>query len=307
MSNPASSASDLLLNPINDFLDYLKYERNLSIKTIENYRRQLLVIVDGLTIESWPQLTTNHVKRILAQAHRQGLSPKSIALRLSALRSFCRFLVTQGTMAQNPAKAVSAPKQGRPLPKQLNVDEMSQLLNIDEESLLAVRDKAMMELTYGCGLRLAELTNLDLEHLEDDIRQLRVRGKGSKERILPVGKVAKAALNAWLKVRGQLVAHDENAVFVSMRQQRISSRQIAKRMKLWAQRQSLDSQVSPHKLRHSFATHMLESSGDLRAVQELLGHADLSTTQIYTHLDFQHLANVYDTAHPRARKRKSDD
>ena len=292
----------MLLESVMDFLDYLKYERNLSTKTIENYQRQLLVIMEGLTIRTWQQLTTNHVKRVLAQARRQDLSAKSIALRLSALRSFCRYLVTQGVLAQNPAKAVSAPKQGRPLPKQLNVDEMAQLLNIDEESMLAVRDKAMMELTYGCGLRLAELTNLDLQHIESG--QLRVRGKGSKERILPMGRVAIDALNAWLKVRGELVGPDENAVFVSMRQQRISSRQIAKRMKLWAKKQSLDSQVNPHKLRHSFATHMLESSGDLRAVQELLGHANLSTTQVYTHLDFQHLAKVYDTAHPRARKKK---
>lgn len=296
------SAAAQLLDPVTDFLDHLKYERNLSIKTIENYQRQLLMIIEGLTISSWQHLTTHHVKRMLAQARRQDLSAKSIALRLSSLRSFCRFLVTQGLLAHNPAKAVSAPKQGRPLPKQLNVDEMAQLLNINEESVLAVRDKAMMELTYGCGLRLAELTNLDLLHIEG--QQLRVRGKGSKERILPMGSVARDALNAWLKVRGELVGPDEDAVFVSMRQQRISSRQIAKRMKLWAQKQSLDSKVNPHKLRHSFATHMLESSGDLRAVQELLGHANLSTTQVYTHLDFQHLAKVYDTAHPRARKKK---
>lgn len=298
------SVSDAMLTPITDFLDYLKFERNLSAKTIENYQRQLLVIAEGISIEAWHLLTVAHVKRVLAQARRQDLSPKSIALRLSALRSFCRYLVTQGVLTQNPAKAVTAPKQGRPLPKQLNVDEMSQLLNIDEESVLAVRDKAMMELTYGCGLRLAELTDLNLNHIEEGMQQLRVRGKGSKERILPVGKVAREALKAWLKVRGQLIGEDEPAVFVSMQNKRISSRQIAKRMKLWAQKQSLDQQVHPHKLRHSFATHMLESSGDLRAVQELLGHANLSTTQVYTHLDFQHLSKIYDTAHPRARKRK---
>lgn len=297
--------SDALLTPVTDFLEYLKYERNLSGKTIENYQRQLLAIAEGLNIEHWHLLTVSQVKRVLAQARRQDLSPKSIALRLSALRSFCRYLVTQGVLAQNPAKAVSAPKQGRPLPKQLNVDEMSQLLNIDEESLLAIRDKAMMELTYGCGLRLAELTDLDLNHIEEGMQQLRVRGKGSKERLLPVGKVARAALNAWLKVRGELAGPEEQAVFISMQNKRISSRQIAKRMKLWAQKQHLDQQVHPHKLRHSFATHMLESSGDLRAVQELLGHANLTTTQVYTHLDFQHLAKIYDTAHPRARKKKS--
>ena len=294
-----------LLRPITDFLEYLKYERNLSAKTIENYQRQLLTIAEGLTIDQWHLLTVAHVKRVLAHARRQDLSAKSIALRLSALRSFCRYLVTQGVLTQNPAKAVSAPKQGRPLPKQLNVDEMSQLLNIDEESLLATRDKAMMELTYGCGLRLAELTDLDLGSIEQGMQQLRVRGKGSKERLLPMGKVARSALKAWLKVRGQLVGPEEQAVFVSMQHKRISSRQIAKRMKLWAQKQNLDQQVHPHKLRHSFATHMLESSGDLRAVQELLGHANLSTTQVYTHLDFQHLAKIYDTAHPRARKKNT--
>lgn len=287
---------------IHDFLGFLKYERNLSEKTQENYQRQLLAIAEILNIEYWHHLNTTHVKKVLANGHKTGLSAKSIALRLSALRSFCKFLVAQGVLSKNPAKAVSAPKQGRPLPKQLNVDEVGQLLNIDESSVLATRDKAMMELTYGCGLRLAELTNLNLKDIEDGGRQLRVMGKGSKERILPLGNVARNALKEWLKVRGQMISDTESAVFVSMRQQRISSRQIAKRMKLWAQKQSVGQQVHPHKLRHSFATHMLESSGDLRAVQELLGHANLSTTQIYTHLDFRRLASVYDEAHPRAKK-----
>ncbi len=298
------SAANPLHREILSFIDFLKYERNLSDKTQENYQRQLFAIADALPLSGWHDLTTQKVKSILVHAHRQGLSPKSISLRLSALRSFCNFLIRQGVLGTNPAKAVSAPKQGRPLPKQLNVDEVGQLLNIDEQSVLALRDKAMMELAYGCGLRLAELTNLNLKDIEDQGRQLRVMGKGSKQRILPLGTVARKALKDWLKVRGQLVSDDEPAVFVSMRQKRISSRQIAKRMQLWANRQSVGQQVHPHKLRHSFATHMLESSGDLRAVQELLGHANLSTTQIYTHLDFQHLASVYDDAHPRAKKRR---
>ena len=299
------AASQVLLPTVQEFLDYLKFERNLAVKTIDNYQRQLFAVVQQLKIATWQELTTLEVKGILAQSRRQGLSPRSIALRLSALRSFCQYLMEQGVLSYNPAKSVKAPKQGRPLPKQLNVDEMAQLLNIDEQSVLAIRDKAMMELTYGCGLRLAELTSLNLDDLEQGYRQLRVMGKGSKERLIPIGRLAREALQAWLKVRGQLVKHEEVALFVSIRQQRICSRQIAKRMKLWANKQSLDQQVNPHKLRHSFATHVLESSGDLRGVQELLGHANLSTTQVYTHLDFQHLAKVYDTAHPRARKKKN--
>ncbi|XOV80443.1 MAG: tyrosine recombinase XerC [Aestuariibacter sp.] len=292
-----------LTEQVTAFIQYLKYERNLSVKTQENYQRQLEVICRQLTLSGWSGLTTQDVQQILASARRQNLSARSIALRLSALRSFCKFLVSQGILSHNPAKSVSAPKQGKPLPKQLNVDEINQLLNIDEDSVLARRDMAMMELTYGCGLRLAELTNLNMPDIEGDFAQIRVRGKGNKERLLPLGKGAKEALKCWLQVREQLAPAEESAVFVSMRSQRISTRQIAKRMKLWAQKQMLSQQVHPHKLRHSFATHMLESSGDLRAVQELLGHANLSTTQVYTHLDFQHLANVYDSAHPRAKKR----
>jgi len=294
-------ASVGLLDTIQDFLDYLKFERNLATKTLENYQRQLLQVAEALPFTSWQQLRQPHVKRILTDARKSNLSPRSIALRLSALRTFCQYLVAQGVLQQNPAKQVQAPKQGKPLPKQLHVDEMQQLLNVADDSPLALRDKAMMELAYGCGLRLAEIAGLDLVNIEDGGRQLRVMGKGSKERILPVGKMAKEALNAWLKVRGLLAEVDEVAVFVSKQRKRICHRQIAKRMKKWASHQMLDTEVSPHKLRHSYATHLLESSGDLRGVQELLGHANLSTTQVYTHLDFQHLAKVYDQAHPRAK------
>lgn len=297
MGNPA------LTRWLDRFLDYLKYERNLSVRTQENYLRQLNVIIEQAKFSSWSELTTEHVRKMLAQAKRDNQSPRSIALRLSALRSLCQFLVANNVLESNPAKSVQAPKQGRPLPKQLNVDQMDQLLNIEDDSLLAIRDRAMMELTYGCGLRLAELTGLNLLDIEDNI-QIRVKGKGNKERILPLGRESKNWLNKWLKVRGQLAPQDEQAVFVSKQKKRISPRQIAKRLNLWAQKQQLDQQVNPHKLRHSFATHMLEASGDLRAVQELLGHANLSTTQVYTHLDFQHLSDVYDKAHPRAQRKK---
>lgn len=287
---------------INEFIDYLRFERNLSIKTLDNYQRQLKVVVEHIEICSWEHLSRNHVKKVLAMARRSNLGPRSIALRLSALRTFCQYLIAQGVLQHNPAKGIQAPKQGRTLPKQLNVDEMHQLLNVKDDSILAIRDKAIMELAYGCGLRLAEIAGLNLVNIEDSGQQLRVMGKGSKERILPVGKIARDALQAWLKVRGELANPDETAIFLSKQRRRICHRQIAKRMKLWAQKQMINSEVSPHKLRHSYATHLLESSGDLRGVQELLGHANLSTTQVYTHLDFQHLAQVYDKAHPRAKK-----
>ena len=287
------------------YFDQLKYERNLAALSIDNYRRQLHSSFSELDISQWSEFTEQHVKHILNTARRGGLSARSIALRLSAIRSFCRFLQSQHLLKHNPAASIQAPKQGKPLPKQLNVDEMQQLLSFDENSLLAIRDKAMMELTYSCGLRLAELASLNLRSIQGD-RQLRVLGKGNKERVLPIGKIAYRALQAWLKVRPTLAEPDEPALFVSSLRRRICHRQIAKRMKHWAQQQHLDQQINPHKLRHSFATHVLESSGDLRGVQELLGHANLSTTQVYTHLNFQHLAQVYDSAHPRAKKRTSN-
>lgn len=297
MSNPA------LLEWLDKFINYIKYERNLSAKTQDNYLRQLQAICQVLEIDNWSQLTSDDCRRVLNQARRSNLSPRSIALRLSALRSFCQFLITQEILENNPTKAIQAPKQGRPLPKQLNVDQVNQLLEIDPEQPIAVRDRAIMELFYGCGLRLTELTNLNISNIQGD-NQLRVIGKGNKERILPIGKECRKWLKNWLKVRHMFCVDNEQALFLSKQKRRISTRQVAKRLKLWAQKQQLGQQVNPHKLRHSFATHMLESSGDLRAVQELLGHADLSTTQIYTHLDFQHLASVYDSAHPRAKRIK---
>jgi integrase/recombinase XerC len=288
---------------LDKYFAHLKYERNLASKSIENYQRQLAVVISQLSIQSWAELKVDDVRQILNHARRQHLSPRSIALRLSALRTFCTYLVNQNILTSNPAKALQAPKAGRPLPKQLNVDEMHQLLEFKDDSLLAVRDKAMLELTYSCGLRLSELAELNLKDVTGD-NQLRVMGKGSKERILPIGKIAQASLIKWLGARGALARPDEQALFLSKHLRRISTRQIAKRMQLWAKHQQLDQHVNPHKLRHSFATHLLESSGDLRGVQELLGHANLSTTQIYTHLNFQHLAQVYDGAHPRAKRRK---
>jgi integrase/recombinase XerC len=283
------------------YLAYLRYEKNLAHNSIENYQRQLMVSFNQSDVEDWSTFTTSDVRNILNEARKSGLGSRSIALRLSSIRGFCDFLVQQGQLTQNPASSVQAPKQAKPLPKQLNVDEMHQLLDIQEDDLLAIRDKAMMELMYSCGLRLSELANLNIKSIQPD-RQLKVLGKGNKERLLPIGRIASEALTVWLKIRPELTSNEEPALFVSMRKNRIGTRQIAKRMKLWAIRQNLEQSVNPHKLRHSFATHVLESSSDLRAVQELLGHANLSTTQVYTHLNFQHLAHVYDNAHPRAKK-----
>jgi integrase/recombinase XerC len=285
------------------YLKHLRYEKNLANNSIENYHRQLTASFISLEIKNWSTFNTSAVRNILNEARKSGLSSRSIALRLSSIRGFCAFLVQQGQLEQNPAALIQAPKQAKPLPKQLNVDEMHQLLDIKENNHLAIRDKAMMELMYSCGLRLSELANLNIRSLQPD-GQLRIIGKGSKERLLPIGRIALEALNCWLKIRPKLAASQEPAIFVSMLKNRISTRQIAKRMKLWATRQNLEQSVNPHKLRHSFATHILESSSDLRGVQELLGHANLSTTQVYTHLNFQHLAHVYDSAHPRAKKLK---
>ncbi|MEP1385938.1 MAG: tyrosine recombinase XerC [Paraglaciecola sp.] len=288
---------------LDKYLFYLKYEKHLAGKSIDSYQRQLNAAFEDLNIDSWTLFDTHNVRHILNQARRKDLNPRSIALRLSAIRGFCAFLIQQNVLTQNPATSISAPKQGKPLPKQLNVDEMHQLLDIKNDDILAVRDKAIMELMYSCGLRLAELASLNLQSIEANC-QLRVLGKGSKERLLPIGKVAMLAISEWLKLRPEFADEAEPALFLSKRKNRISTRQIAKRMKLWAANQDLKQSVNPHKLRHSFATHILESSSDLRGVQELLGHANLATTQVYTHLNFQHLATVYDNAHPRAKKNK---
>ncbi|MEP0355147.1 MAG: tyrosine recombinase XerC [Paraglaciecola sp.] len=288
---------------LDKYLLYLKYEKHLAAKSIDSYKRQLNAAFENLNIASWELFDTQDVRHILNQARRANLNPRSIALRLSAIRGFCAFLIQQSVLSQNPATSISAPKQGKPLPKQLNVDEMHQLLDIKNDDILAIRDKAIMELMYSCGLRLAELVSLNLQSIEAD-NQLRVIGKGNKERLLPIGRVAMVAISEWLKLRPEFANASEPALFLSKRKNRISTRQVAKRMKLWAASQDLEQSVNPHKLRHSFATHILESSSDLRGVQELLGHANLATTQVYTHLNFQHLASVYDKAHPRAKKNK---
>ncbi|EPJ9674971.1 TPA: tyrosine recombinase XerC [Citrobacter freundii] len=288
------------------FLRYLGVERQLSPITLKNYQRQLdaiIVLAGEAGLQSWQQCDAAMVRSFAVRSRRKGLGPASLALRLSALRSFFDWMVREGNLKANPAKGVQAPKAPRHLPKNIDVDDVNRLLDIDLNDPLAVRDRAMLEVMYGAGLRLSELVGLDIKHLDLDTGEVWVMGKGSKERRLPIGRNAVAWIEHWLDLRG-LFGSEEDALFLSKLGNRISARNVQKRFAEWGIKQGLNSHVHPHKLRHSFATHMLESSGDLRGVQELLGHANLSTTQIYTHLDFQHLASVYDAAHPRAKRGK---
>ena len=291
---------------VEGFLRYLKVERQLSPLTQSNYARQLKALVmlaEEMKIRAWSQLDPALVRSLAARSRRGGLQPASLALRLSALRSFLDWQVSQGMLAANPAKGIATPRAPRHLPKNIDVDEINQLLNIDLNDPLAVRDRAMLEVMYGAGLRLSELVNIDCRHLDLEAGDVWVTGKGSKERRVPMGRTAVTWLEHWLALR-DIFAPDDDALFLASQGRRISARNVQKRFAEWGVKQGVANHIHPHKLRHSFATHLLESSGDLRAVQELLGHANLSTTQIYTHLDFQHLASVYDAAHPRARRGK---
>lgn len=291
---------------LDKYWNYLRIERQVSAYTLKSYQQQLDAIVELLVefgITQWQQLDPSIVRFILGDGKKKGLQSRSLALRLSALRRFCSYLIAQGELTINPAVGISAPKQDKHLPKNLDNDQIERLLENHSDDPIDLRDFAMMELMYSSGLRLSELQGLDLNNINFNSQELRVLGKGSKERQLPFGKKAAQALEKWLAVRFIFEPQD-NALFISKRGTRLSTRSIQKRMEKLGIQQGLNSHLNPHKLRHSFATHMLEGSADLRAVQELLGHSNLSTTQIYTHLDFQHLAQVYDKAHPRAHRKK---
>lgn len=297
-----------LFDETQPYWDFLRIERQASDHTIKNYQRQLKAVAELLVqaeISAWQDVEPTTVRWILTQSHKANLGAKSISLRLSALRQFFSFLIRSEKMDVNPAQGIKAPKIGKHLPKNVDGDQITQLLSFTPEKASDWRDLAMMELMYSSGLRLAELQGVDLGDIDFQGKEIRVLGKGSKERILPIGSKAIQALQNWLEYRIEFKPK-EDAVFLNQRGGRISQRSIELIIKKWGKKQGLETELHPHKLRHSFATQMLEGSGDLRAVQELLGHASLSTTQVYTHLDFQHLANVYDSAHPRA-KRKDDE
>ncbi len=290
---------------IDGFLDTLQH---LSLHTRKAYQHDLRILLEfchAHDIRHWQDLDGRQMRGFIAWRHRQGVGGKSLQRNLSAIRVFYRYLVELKFASQNPAQGIFAPKSPRKLPKALDADQATRLVDIAGQDILSVRDRAMLELMYSSGLRLSELINLDLGNIDLADAVVTVSGKGRKTRTVPVGRYAIEALRHWLKERSKLTPGDETAIFLSRRGKRISPRAFQQRLKQWAVRQGLASHVHPHMLRHSFASHLLESSGDLRAVQELLGHADISTTQVYTHLDFQHLARVYDEAHPRARRKKA--
>ena len=288
------------------FIQHLKANRLLSIHTYENYSRDLdkfIKYLQAQNINSWQQVSPQNCRYFIAHIHEQGLTGKSIQRLLSSIRSFYTYLNQQGLSDKNPALGLRAPKSPRKLPKTYDADIASQLLNQAPKDDLEIRDLAMLELTYSSGLRLAELIALDLHSIDFSDAMITVIGKGNKTRILPVGSQAIKAVNNWLKIRNTWLKPDEAAIFISQQGKRLTPRAVQMRFKRYAEGH-IQQHLHPHMLRHSFASHMLESSGDLRAVQELLGHSDISTTQIYTHLDFQHLAEVYDKTHPRAKQDK---
>jgi integrase/recombinase XerC len=291
---------------IEQFLHHLNVERRLSPHTLSNYRRDLEQARDfatGQDITSWREFTTHHLRAMVAAQHRAGIGGRSLQRLLSAVRSFYQYLLREGVVGANPAIGLRAPKAPRRLPKTLDVDQTARLLDWDSNDPLAIRDRAIMELLYSSGLRLSELLNLELGDLDLKDGTVRVTGKGRKTRVVPVGRHARSALQQWLGIRATFTTQS-SVLFLSRRGERLAPRTVQQRLQQWGSKRGLPMRLHPHMLRHSCASHVLESSSDLRAVQELLGHADIATTQIYTHLDFQHLAKVYDNAHPRARKKK---
>ena len=292
---------------IDRFLSHLALERRMSGHTVSAYGRDLRNLAEfgeRRKLTAWNNFDNAQMRTFAADLHGGGLSPRSIQRHLSAARTFYEFLMREGHCARNPALDVRAPKTKKRLPATLDADQMGRLLAFRVDDSLSARDKAIMELFYSSGLRLAELVNLRVAEIDLRDRTVRVLGKGSKTRIVPVGRQAVDALKAWLKERAALAKGGTEALFVGQGGRPLSVRAVQLRVGVWGRRQALGVHIHPHMFRHSFATHLLESSGDLRGVQELLGHADIGTTQIYTHLDFQHLATVYENAHPRARRRQ---
>ena len=304
MNEETKNTSSTAHQSVEDYLAVLKHERRLSDHTLKAYRRdirKLLDFFDQRGILLWQGINPHNVRLFAASLNAKGMNANSIKRILSSGRGLANFLIKLGVLKSNPFDDVRAPKGEKRLPKTLSVDQIISLVELDATDPLSYRDKAMLELFYSSGLRLSELCGIDLNDINLSESMLRVRGKGSKERDLPVGQQANQAIRNWLLQRNALPIKEFEALFISKLGNRISPRNVQARVKYWAKRQGVEVQVSPHMLRHSFASHVLESSGELRAVQELLGHANISTTQIYTHLDFQHLAQVYDDAHPRAR------
>ena len=289
---------------LNGYLAYLGNERRYSPLTVENYARDIRQLFEAAAEAPLIDLKSHQIRRFIAQLHGKGLGGKSLARMLSAWRGFYTYQIRDHHYTNNPCAGLRAPKSARNLPHILSPDEAVRMVDLSAaDDVLAMRDKAMFELLYSSGLRLAELVGLDPAALDFGDGSVRVTGKGNKTRIVPMGSHAISALQQWLQLRSALAKEDEPALFINRNGGRISARSVQLRMKEWGIKQGLSSNVHPHLLRHSFASHVLQSSGDLRAVQEMLGHASISTTQVYTHLDFQYLAKIYDSAHPRAKKK----
>jgi integrase/recombinase XerC len=302
-AKPSSARHAGAAKQLQDFLGHLANERRLSRNTILNYGRDIEALI-GLAAETpLAKLQIHHIRRFVSQLHARGLDGRTLARMLSAWRGFYRYLVRDHGYSNNPCAGLRAPKAKKSLPHALSPDEAARMMDIPDDDKLATRDKAIFELFYSSGLRLAELTSLAPADVNFSDATVRVTGKGAKTRVVPVGSQALDALKKWLEKRAPLVRDGTEALFVNRNGTRLTPRAIQYRMKEWALKLGLAANVHPHVLRHSFASHVLQSSGDLRAVQEMLGHASISTTQVYTHLDFQYLAKVYDAAHPRAKKK----
>ena len=298
---------DLLTeNLLPEYLEFLNFERGLSALTRENYARDISQLIKLADTTALKDLQNIHIRRFIASLHSKGLGGKSIARMLSSWRGFFTFLVNRKGFTQNPVVGLRAPKSAKTLPQALSIEQASKLVDIGGDDVLSIRDHAILELFYSSGLRLSELVNLNIDALDFSEGTVEVTGKGNKTRIVPMGAHAMQAMQKWLQIRSTISITDQASkpVFIGLQGRRISQRNIQYRLKEWSIKQGINSSVHPHMLRHSFASHVLQSSGDLRAVQEMLGHANISTTQVYTHLDFQHLSKTYDAAHPRAKKRE---
>ena len=309
---------------VEQYLAHLAHERRLAALTLKHYRRDLELLLTQLSgdqlrattstetssaIRTLASLTQMDIRRYIATLHARGLGPKSLARVLSGWRGYFEFMrsLSEERAPINPAAGVRAPKAAKRLPETLSPDEAVRLVSFADDSPEGLRDRAVFELLYSCGLRVSELTGLDIDAIDFSSGEARVTGKGSKTRIVPIGRHALSALQHWLVARATIKKSADNAdvhaLFLGMQGKRLSVRMVQLRIKHWAAVQGIDAEMHPHMLRHSFASHVLQSSGDLRAVQEMLGHASIASTQVYTHLDFQHLAKIYDAAHPRARNK----
>lgn len=309
MSTAGDTSTPQMPPLAHEYLDHLRFERRLAAGTIANYQRDLADLAGFAASADDPrralavgQLTSNDVRRFLASLHSKGMTPKAISRLLSGWRGYFHFALKQGVGHANPCDGVRAPKAEKRLPRTLSPDEAVRLLTFADDSLAGVRDRAAFELLYSCGLRVAELVALNLDSIDYTSREIRVLGKGNKTRIVPVGVPAIQAVRLWLARRPVPKNPGETALFLGAQGKRISASVLQTRIKMWAIKQGIEVNVHPHMLRHSFASHVLQSSQNLRAVQEMMGHASIASTQVYTHLDFQHLAKVYDSSHPRAKK-----